>query len=124
MPSFEPGSVAETAIESKDKSWVTPSRSTVTVMRLPAGTVRMSVKGVEARVMSWRVPSGVVIANRISPSWTMPSALEPSVVPAIVTVAGTSQPRYSRAATWEVVCELRIMVDCASLTLSWVVPAG
>ena len=86
-------------MESKETSRTTPSRSMVRVMWLPAGTVRMSVKGSEAWVISWRVPSGVVIAWRMSPCWTMPSALEPSVAPSIVTVAGTSQPRYSRAAT-------------------------
>ena len=53
----------------------------------------MSVKGVVASATSWRVPSGVVMARRTSPSWTMPSAFEPSVAPWIVTVAGICQPR-------------------------------
>ena len=92
-------------------SWVSPFLSTVSVIVDPAGTVRMSEKGVTASATSWRVPSGVVMARKISPCSTIPSAFDPSTAPSMVTVAGTSHPRYSRAATWDVVCELRIMAS-------------
>ena len=111
MPSLDPLSVAEAATESKVSSRVSPFLSTVSVICDPAGTARMSEKGVLASITSWRVPSGVVMARRMSPFSTIPSALDPSTAPSIVTVAGTSHPRYSSAATWEVVCELRIIAS-------------
>ena len=103
--------MADAATDAKETSCVAPSRSIVSVIVEPAGTERMSAKGVAALMISWRTPSGVVIAQRMSPCWTIPSALVPSTAPSIVTVAGTSHPRYSRAATWEVVCELRIIAS-------------